>query len=108
MATEIPVANFFIYRGDRMLYLILAAFILGFVLGIKNKFQFLRKWNVVTIVTVLLLFFMGFELGSDKDLIQQLSEIGYLSFIIAVFAILGSALLATIYEKFFFKRNDVK
>ncbi|GAB6189414.1 hypothetical protein JCM30566_11530 [Marinitoga arctica] len=91
-----------------MLYLILISFIFGFILGIGKKLKILKKWNIVTIITVLLLFFMGFELGSDKNLIKQLSEIGYLSFIIAFFAIIGSALLPTIYEKLFLNRDDEK
>lgn len=91
-----------------MLYLILMAFLLGFILGMKGKLKFLKKWNTVTIMTVLLLFFMGFELGSDENLIKQLSEIGYLSFLIALFAIIGSALLPTIYEKIFLNKGDKK
>ncbi|WGS65118.1 LysO family transporter [Marinitoga aeolica] len=91
-----------------MLYLILIAFLIGFLLGMKGKLKFLKKWNVITISTVLLLFFMGFELGSDKNLIKQLSEIGYLSFLIALFAIIGSALLPTIYEKIFLNKGDKK
>lgn len=91
-----------------MLYLILMAFLIGFLLGMKGKLKFLKKWNTVTITTVLLLFFMGFELGSDKNLIGQLSEIGYLSFIIAIFAIIGSALLPTIYEKIFLNKENKK
>jgi uncharacterized membrane protein YbjE (DUF340 family) len=91
-----------------MLYLILIAFLAGFLLGMRGKLKILKKWNTVTIVTVLLLFFMGFELGSDENLIKQLSEIGYLSFLIALFAIIGSALLPTIYEKIFLNKGDKK
>lgn len=91
-----------------MLYLILIAFLIGFLLGMRGKLKILKKWNTVTVVTVLLLFFMGFELGSDKNLIKQLSEIGYLSFLIALFAIIGSALLPTIYEKKFLNKSDKK
>jgi uncharacterized membrane protein YbjE (DUF340 family) len=91
-----------------MLYLILIAFVLGFILGMKGKLKFLKKINAVTYITVLLLFFMGYELGSDEKLIKQLSEIGYLSFLIALFAIIGSAILPTIYEKFILNKGDKK
>ncbi|MBM7560198.1 LysO family transporter [Marinitoga litoralis] len=91
-----------------MLYLILIAFVLGFIIGMNGKLKFLKKINAVTYITVLLLFFMGYELGSDEKLIKQLSEIGYLSFLIALFAIIGSAILPTIYEKFILNKGDKK
>ncbi|KLO21997.1 membrane protein [Marinitoga sp. 1197] len=84
-----------------MLWIILISFLVGMFLGMKGKLLFIKRYKPVTYITVLLLFFMGFEIGSDQDLISKLSEIGYLSLYIALFSIAGSMILTTIYEKFF-------
>ncbi|KLO24587.1 MULTISPECIES: LysO family transporter [unclassified Marinitoga] len=84
-----------------MLWIILISFLVGMFLGMKGKLSFIKRYKPVTYITVLLLFFMGFEIGSDQDLISKLSEIGYLSLYIALFSIAGSVVLTTIYEKFF-------
>ncbi|KAF2955301.1 LysO family transporter [Marinitoga sp. 38H-ov] len=91
-----------------MLYLILSSFILGFIIGMNKKLKIFKKINIVTFITILLLFFMGYEIGADKNLITQLSEIGYLAFFIALFSLIGSALLPTIYEKIFLDKGDKK
>lgn len=88
-----------------MLYLILFSFIIGLTLGIKGRLKLLKKYKPVTYITVLLLFFMGMDIGSNKSLISQLPEIGFLAFLIALFSILGSVLFTMIYEKI---RRDKK
>ncbi|SHE31166.1 Membrane protein of unknown function [Marinitoga hydrogenitolerans DSM 16785] len=90
-----------------MLWIILISFLTGLILGMKGKFIFIKKFKPVTIITVLLLFFMGFEIGSDQNLISKLPEIGYLALLIAIFSILGSVILTTLYEKMFI-RSDKK
>ncbi|BBE30838.1 hypothetical protein OSSY52_09790 [Tepiditoga spiralis] len=88
-----------------MLYLILFSFIAGLTLGIKGKLRFLKKYKPVTYITVLLLFFMGMDIGANKSLISQLPKIGLLAFFIAIFSIIGSILFTMIYEK---ARSDKK
>ncbi|MDO7975550.1 LysO family transporter [Oceanotoga teriensis] len=83
-----------------MLKYILIAFVVGLILGINKKFLFFKKLKPVTFITLLLLFFMGYEIGNDSELISQLSNIGILAFFIAVFSIFGSVLFTGIYDKF--------
>jgi uncharacterized membrane protein YbjE (DUF340 family) len=90
-----------------MLWLILAAFVAGVVLGINQKLLFIKKLKPVSIITVLLLFFMGYEIGSDAQLVSRLPQIGIKAFLTAVFAIAGSVLFTTLYDKMS-KKGDGK
>ncbi len=75
-----------------------------------KKFEFIKKYKLVTIITVFLLFIMGFEIGSDGELFDKLPEIGISALVIAVSGILGSMFLTTVFEKiknrFFLKNNS--
>ncbi len=82
-----------------MLFFILGAFAFGMFLGYKGKLKFLKKYKPVTVVTVLLLFFMGYEIGGNDELFSRLSEIGLIALLIAIFAILGSFIFTAFLEK---------
>jgi len=82
-----------------MLFFILGAFTFGMFLGYKGKLKFLKKYKPVTVVTVLLLFFMGYEIGGNDELFSRLSEIGLIALLIAIFAILGSFIFTAFLEK---------
>lgn len=84
---------------------ILIAFSIGLFLGLKGRLKWLKKIKPVLWSTVLLLFFMGYEIGNDDVLIFQIKEIGITALYIAVFSIIGSVLFTSIYEKFFKKEK---
>ncbi|MDN5346275.1 MAG: hypothetical protein PWQ73_797, partial [Petrotoga sp.] len=44
---------------------ILIAFLIGLLIGFKGRLKWLKKINPVLWSTVLLLFFMGYEIGND-------------------------------------------
>ncbi|HOO74411.1 MAG TPA: LysO family transporter [Tepiditoga sp.] len=90
-----------------MLLMILTAFIVGLFLGTTGKLKFVRKFKPVTVITVLLLFFMGYEIGNDDTLISKLPEIGFKALLIAVFSVMGSIIFTAFYEKLL-KRSDKK
>lgn len=91
-----------------MLGYILLAFLIGMILGYKKKLNFLKKYKPVWIVTFLLLFFMGYEIGKDDNLFSRLSEIGYIAFLIAIFTIIGSYFFTSFYEKIINKEKNNK
>ncbi|MDN5343819.1 MAG: hypothetical protein PWP28_2701, partial [Oceanotoga sp.] len=74
--------------------------------GFKGRLKWLKKINPVLWSTVLLLFFMGYEIGNDDSLISQITEIGLTALYIAVFSIIGSIIFTSIYEKFFKKEKS--
>ncbi|PNS00532.1 hypothetical protein X928_04680 [Petrotoga miotherma DSM 10691] len=84
---------------------ILIAFLFGLFLGLKGWLKWLKKIKPVLWSTVLLLFFMGYEIGNDDTLFFQIKEIGFTALYIAVFSIIGSILFTSIYEKFFKKEK---
>jgi len=79
---------------------ILIAFSIGLFIGLKGWLKWLKKIKPVLWSTVLLLFFMGYEIGNDDSLISQIKEIGFTALYIAIFSIIGSILFTSIYEKF--------
>lgn len=85
---------------------ILIAFLIGLFIGLKGWLKWLKKIKPVLWSTVLLLFFMGYEIGNDDSLISQIKEIGLTALYIAVFSIIGSILLTSAYEKFFKKEKS--
>ncbi|WP_103077436.1 LysO family transporter [Petrotoga mexicana] len=85
---------------------ILIAFSIGLFFGLKGRLKWLKKIKPVLWSTVLLLFFMGYEIGNDDTLISQIKEIGITALYIAVFSIVGSVLFTSIYEKFFKKEKS--
>jgi len=89
-----------LFRVMGILILILISFVVGILLGLTRKFEFLKKYKLVTIITVILLFVMGFEIGSDNELFEKLPEIGFSALVIALAGILGSVVFTSIFDKF--------
>ena len=92
-----------LWSDTNMMLGILIAFIIGLFIGLKGWMKWLKKIKPVLWSTVLLLFFMGYEIGNDESLISQIDDIGLTAFYIAVFSIIGSILFTFVYEKFFKK-----
>lgn len=84
-------------------------FIMTFMIGLAvGKFRILpaallrRTSKIVSPCLVVLVLLLGYQLGSQHDLMAQLPQIGWHAAVIAVFATAGSALCAWLTQPFFF------
>ena len=84
-----------------MLFLILAAFVIGLFLGLKKRLKFLSKFKIIPMITLLLLFSMGTEIGQSQEIMANLNSIGLNAFLIALFAVAGSFLVTFFFLKLF-------
>jgi len=82
-----------------MLVLILLSFGAGLFLGLKKQLRFMNKIKIIPILTLLLLFSMGTEIGANDKLFNDLPKIGIQAFLIAVFAVAGSFTVTYIYSR---------
>lgn len=75
--------------------------------------SFLRKTAVskhiglvISVIIVLLLFFLGVAVGANEEVVKNFSAIGFDAFLLTVGGTLGSVLCAWwVYEFFFKERN---
>ncbi len=81
------------------LLILLAAFVVGLIFGRKRK----MKYDFLMMSTIVLLFIMGYEIGNDKTLFDNLPSIGWISLLLALASIFGSVFLA--YFLKFFKKE---
>ena len=87
-----------------ILYLILGS-LLGYIIREKNNI--LKHLDKVTFISVLtLLFLLGFSVGRNPTIIENIHKLGFQALILSVAAILGSAIFSFIVYKLFFK--DIK
>ena len=84
-----------------MLLLILTAFATGLFLGLKKRLRFLAKVKIIPVITLMLLFSMGTEIGQSQEIMDHLSTIGWSAFLIAVFTVAGSFLVTLFVLKIF-------
>ncbi|MEA1884450.1 MAG: LysO family transporter [Thermotogota bacterium] len=82
-----------------MLFLILVAFITGLLLGLKKRLRFLSKFKIIPLITLLLLFSMGTEIGQSQEIMSNLDSIGLNAFLIALFAVAGSFFVTLFFLK---------
>jgi len=88
--------------------------ILGLLLaGIVTGFLLSRIWpvnrfgdHVVRYLIFILLFLMGITVGMNREIINNISEIGVYSLFITLLSISGSIILAKIAFKFLFRKNE--
>ena len=85
-----------------LVFLCLSVGILGFVTGRKiipkdSKLKWLDSLLMVLIVVLLLI--LGAEIGSDENVVSSFGSIGFIAFILAVFAIAGSIIMVTLTRK---------
>ncbi|MEN3008845.1 MAG: LysO family transporter [Pseudothermotoga sp.] len=81
----------------------IALFFAGFVIGKFLKIDWIRKYKILIILTFLLLFALGVEIGSNDDVVSQLKTILSSSFMISTFAVLGSFVAAVFFGRMFKK-----
>ena len=89
------------------MYIILGFLISGILVGLlfQNRLKLKKIIDRLVIFSIfLLLFFLGMEVGSNDEIINNLPIIGLKSISITVFALLGSTLSAFLLFKFIFKR----
>lgn len=82
-----------------MLFFLVLLFFAGFFCGRFLKTDWIRKYRVLIVLTFLLLFALGVEIGSNEDVVVKLESILSSAFLISTFAVLGSFALAVILEK---------
>ncbi|MEN3042092.1 MAG: LysO family transporter [Fervidobacterium sp.] len=68
-----------------MLWYVLIVFFAGFFLGKFVKTQWIGKYKLVLVLTFLLLFTLGLEIGSNDELFKKIDEIILYGFLIASF-----------------------
>ncbi len=77
------------------MFLVISFMIIGILVGVfLNNKLFDKISLVITILIWLLLFLLGIEVGSNKELIENLGEIGIDAFLITIGAVMGSVLLS--------------
>ena len=91
---------------------VLILMFLGMVIGhfIKNKEKVVKINDKLILYAIfLLLFFLGILVGNNDQIMNNLGSIGIHAFIISIFAILGSIILAYFVGRTFFnKKNESK
>lgn len=87
---------------------VLIIFSTGIVLGyfIRKQVKFIRINDVlINIAIYLLLFFLGIAVGSNEEIVRNFQIIGFNAFLISLFAVLGSIIIAWIINKLVFKEK---
>lgn len=77
------------------MFIVLGCMLAGILVGIllrKKKIRFVQQL-IITLIW-LLLFFLGLEIGSNKDVISQFGKLGLEAFLIATAGTLGSVVMA--------------
>jgi len=86
---------------------ILVAFIAGLWIGYKRRPTFFKKYKVVFWITLMLLFLMGYETGSNAELFESLPRIGWWALVIAVSGVAGGFLFVFLFEQAMKKRKSL-
>ena len=82
-----------------LLLVLILLFFLGFFVWRFLRTDWIRKYKVLIVLTFLLLFALGIEIGSNDDVVSKLESILFSSFMVSTFAILGSFIFAVIFER---------
>lgn len=85
--------------------IIFSGIIVGRLLRNSRFTKYLGK--IISAIIVLLLFFLGMEVGNNEQVMQNFRLIGLDAFVIALAATLGSVLCAWwVYRKFFRRKKE--
>ncbi|WP_329904418.1 LysO family transporter [Porphyromonas pogonae] len=75
--------------------IIICFLILGIGIGYLFRHNNLKYVsNIISVLTWLLLFFIGYEFGCDRSILANLTKIGFDALLITLFAVLFSCLAA--------------
>lgn len=89
-------------------YIVIALFVLGIGLGwfFRKNAQGRKKADVaITWAVYLLLLLLGISVGTNEEIINNFSRIGYKAFWLTIAAVLGSVLLAKLVYQLYFKSD---
>ena len=84
-------------------FFILSGIAVGYLL--RNKTCKQHVGSIINAVIIVLLFFLGVNVGANKQIINNFLTIGFDAFAIAFAATLGSVLCAWLVYNQFFKNN---
>ncbi|MGN1221549.1 MAG: LysO family transporter [Candidatus Cryptobacteroides sp.] len=86
----------------KVIGIMLAGILIGWLLRNRKGLEWVSKGTMVTIV--LLLFVMGIEIGSNRDVMSNILTLGGDALLISLAATLGSVLAASAVYYFFFRK----
>ncbi len=87
-----------------LIILILLAAGIFFGRMIRNNYYGLKLIDWITTASIyLLLFLMGISIGSNKEIVSNLSKLGTTALIITAFSLAGSILLSILVFRLFFR-----
>ena len=78
--------------------------LIGFLLSGRKHFNPVSE-KLTAYIIYLLLFLMGLSVGVNKEIMSNLEDLGIQAFIITLFTITGSVLMAWILQKTFFRQT---
>ncbi|AFG35651.1 Membrane protein of unknown function (DUF340) [Fervidobacterium pennivorans DSM 9078] len=84
-----------------MIWWVLIVFFGGFFLGRFVKTDWIGKYKVILVLTMLLLFSLGLEIGSNDELFGKIDTILLYGLLIAFAGSLGSFIFGFLFEKTF-------
>jgi uncharacterized membrane protein YbjE (DUF340 family) len=89
--------------------IILVLLVLGILLGrlLRNKSESLKLIDRITTGSIyLLLFLLGIAIGSNKEIVSNLSNLGLTALLITAFSLAGSIFLSFIVYRIFFRNPN--
>ena len=99
----------FIFAQKKRMFIVIACMLAGIGLGylLRNrKIRFIQGF-IITLIW-LLLFLLGLEIGSNKDLVSQFGKLGLEAFLLATGGTLGSVFFAKLLWNFIQKKQRNK
>jgi uncharacterized membrane protein YbjE (DUF340 family) len=90
------------------MFFVLILLLLGILFGrlLRNKPLSLKLIDRITTWSIyLLLFLMGISIGSNKEIVSNISSLGIKALTITAFSLTGSILLSIIVYRIFFRNN---
>jgi len=91
------------------MWIILGLLLFGILTGfLLSGFRAVNKIADVFVqyIIFILLFFMGVSIGMNREIADNIGEIGLYSFFITALSISGSILLAKLIFRFFFRKDE--
>ncbi len=89
-----------------LLSILFIGLFLGYLLRKKNKLEKILDKLIMGAI-FLLLFFIGFDVGSNETIIKNIHKIGFNAFLLTLGAVFGTILMSIIVYKCFFNKKDV-
>ncbi|MCK4921089.1 MAG: LysO family transporter [Bacteroidales bacterium] len=88
-----------------IIILMLIGVLAGFLFSGVKYFNVFSE-RATSYIIYFLLFFMGLSVGTNKEIMNNIQNIGFQALIITIFSIAGSIVLAAIVFKIFFKNES--